>query len=380
MAGKKKIKVAVVVDALRNLGGAEAQLKSIIETYPNADIYTVGSDKEFIKEHFPKSKVINSFVHYMPFEKALRREYYLLHPLAYRLFSFKKYDVVITQTISFAKFVRTRKVKNLFICLTPPKFFWMHGSRGIKEMKRASYYFYKLFIGSFLERIWQRWDRNAARRADKVLSISEVVQKRVKKFYDIESDVLYPPINPDSLKYNDDIGTRENWYLYFGRVETYKGVDLAIKAAVKAGVPLKIAGKGPHIDAMQDLVKELNAKGKVKFLGFVDDETKKDLLYRCQALIFPVQDEDFGIVPVEANASGAPVIAYRSGGVTETISEKNPKSGVFFDEYSADSLAEVLTQFDPDMYKAVNCKKQADNFSDELFKYKLKNFVTDLIS
>jgi glycosyltransferase involved in cell wall biosynthesis len=156
-------------------------------------------------------------------------------------------------------------------------------------------------------------------------------------------------------------------------------VSLAIKACAKAGVPLKIAGTGDEIDAMQELVHKLNAKGLIKFLGYVSDEEKLDLLARTKALVFPVRHEDFGIVPVEANASGTPVIAFKEGGVLESISEENPKTGVFFDRYNVDSLYKVIKNFKSSDYDSDNCKKQANNFASEIFVYKLQNYVKDVL-
>ncbi len=376
----KKHNVAIVMDTLLKWGGAEETLKVLLELYPNATIYTSIADKELVNEHFPKNKVVTSIIERIPFNRKFMRELYLLHPIAFRLFNFKKYDAVISITSSFAKFIKTPKhVPHIMNCLTPPKFFWMHQSRTIESMQKFSYKFYRFFVGTFLEKIWQRWDRNAAKKADVAIAISQAVSDRMKTYYGIESEVVYPPVDTKSLKYNSDIDGREKWFLYLGRVETYKGVDLAIKACVKAHVPLKIAGTGQHVEQMRELVKDLNAKGIIKFLGFVEDDMKKDLLFRCKGLIFPVRDEDFGIVPVEANASGAPVIAYKSGGVLETISEKNPRSGVFFEKYKVSELAKVLVDFDKYDFDSANCRKQANQFDKEIFKYKFGNLVNDSV-
>jgi len=269
--------------------------------------------------------------------------------------------------------------------MSPPKFLWQKQGRSLKSEEQLEginsllYRFYDFFTNTFLEKIWQRWDKKAANRCDKIAAISEVVKKRVKKYYDYDADVIYPPVEVSKIKEARKVNRKENWFLYLGRVETYKGVDLAIKACHRAGVPLKIAGKGDHFDAMRDLVKRLNAKGLVKFLGFVTDEEKINLLSRTKALIFPVRDEDFGIVPVEANAAGTPVIAYREGGVTETISEDNPKSGIFFEKYTIKELAKILKNFKSENYDPDNCRKQANNFASEIFVYKLQNYVKDAL-
>lgn len=380
MKKETPLKVAIVSDGLTSHGGAESVIVQILKEYPNATIYTSIADNDFIKRFFPNNKVVKSFVQYLPFEKFLRKEYFLLYPWGYRLFPFLGYDVVISVSSGFAKFVKpwSRKTKHILYCLTPPKFFWMKDGRTIDDNPRASYRFYSFFMDTVLEKIWQYWDRKAARSADYVFAISEEVKKRIKQFYDLDVEVIHPPVSVSAIPFTKNMEERENWFLYLGRVERYKGINIAIAACAEAKVPLKVAGVGSQMEDMKDLVTELNAKGLVKFLGYPTDEEKFKLLAKCKALIFPVKDEDFGIVPVEANASGAPVVALRSGGTTETISESNPKTGVFFNEWNALSLAEVLKDFDSDIFDSYNCRKQAEQFSDELFRYKLSSFIKDV--
>ena len=274
-------------------------------------------------------------------------------------------------------------VLHIDLCLTPPKFFWEKDGRSIKSenqfkgINKALFKFYSFFMDTFLEKLWQKWDKQAAQKCDKIGANSKVVQKRIKKYYGLESDVIYPPVEVKMIQSYKKMNRKENWFLYMGRVETYKGVDLAIKACVMADVPLKIGGTGDHLEQMQELVKEMNAKGLIKFLGYISDDEKINLLSRSRALIFPVRNEDFGIIPVEANAAGTPVIAYREGGVLETISEDNPKTGIFFDKYDVETLAEIIKNFQDSSYDPDNCRKQADNFAAEIFMYKLRNYVKE---
>jgi glycosyltransferase involved in cell wall biosynthesis len=373
-------KIAIVVDSIDVLGGAENVLKQLLFEFPNAKVFTVRSNKKFLKQEFPNLKVKNSFIQYFPFEKFLRKELYLLYPWAYRSFSFLGYDIVISISASFAKYIKpwSSKTKHIGYILTPPRFFWLHDVRSTKDMQKLSYKFYSFFISTFLEKIWQYWDKKAARNIDVPISISKDVQKRVKTYYEMNSDVIYPPVHVTDMPFVKDIHKRENWFLYLGRVETYKGVELAIRACAMAKKPLKVAGTGSQLQALQELVKELNAKGIVKFLGFYTDEQKEILLSKCKALISPIQNEDFGIVPVEANAAGAPVIAYGKGGVLETISKNNPKTGMFFKDYTPESLAKVLESFNPEDFDPNNCRKQASLFAQEIFRYKMKNLVNEV--
>ena len=379
------IKIAVVSDPLFKHGGAEIHLKHILEAFPNSELFTAYYDKKFVEEFFPGVKIHHSFMQNLPGRDKFRQFFFLLQPLAYRSFRFKGFDIALSHSIAFAKFINPKGIKHVNICMSPPKFFWQKGGRTLKEVEQLSginrflFKFYSFFMDTFLERIWQNWDRNAARRCHKMAAISNVVKKRIKKYYDINADVIYPPVEVKRIKALKKVNRKENWFLYMGRVETYKGVDLAIKACVKAGVPLKIAGTGQDFENMKQLVRKLNAKGLVKFMGYVTDEQKFNLMARTKALIFPVKDEDFGIVPVEANASGTAVIAYKEGGVLETISQDNPKSGIFFEKYSVNELAKVLKKFDPLNYDPDNCRKQADNFASEILEYKIQNYVKDAL-
>jgi len=380
------IKVAVVTDPLYKRGGAEDHVRGILQAFPKAELFTAYYDPKFTADYYPHVKVHHSFMQYLPGVRGVMHYVYLLfHPWAYRSFNFKGFDVVVSISISFGKFAKPKNIPHVDICMSPPKFFWEKEGRTLKDKNKFSGFnkfmfgIYSFFMDTFLERKWQKWDKEAAESCTKIIATSNVVKARIKKYYDIDADVIYPPVDTKPLQASKAINRKENWFLYSGRVETYKGVKLAIQACVKAGVPLKVVGKGDDLDAMQTLVQKLNAKGLVKFLGYVSDEEKFDLMSRAKALIFPVRHEDFGIVPVEANASGTPVIAFREGGVLETISEENPRTGIFFDEYKVDALAKILKNFKSSDFLPDNCRKQANNFASEIFVYKLQNYVKDVL-
>ncbi|MGI6423127.1 MAG: glycosyltransferase [Candidatus Dojkabacteria bacterium] len=380
----RKYRVAVVADPLYKYGGAEKHLSDMLKAFPGSVLFTAFCDRDFVKRYFPDIEVRTSFMQYIPGKFKFRYFLNLFQPLAYRLFRFNDFDVILSLSIAFAKYANG-KIPHVNICMSPPKFLWEKEGRSLKDGKRLGginrvlYSIYSLFMNTFVEDIWRWLDRRAAQRIDKMIAISKVVQKRIKKYYKRESDVIYPPVEVKAIQEVTKINKKENWFLYLGRVETYKGVELAIRAAHSARVSLKVAGIGDDLERMKELVKELNAKGYVKFLGFVSEEEKLDLLSKAKALIFPVKGEDFGIVPVEANAAGTPVIAYRGGGVVESISDINPKSGEFFDKYTYQSLAKVLKNFDSRKYKADNCRKQSNNFAVEIFIYKLQRYVDDVV-
>lgn len=380
-----RIKVAISCEPLYKMGGAELHLKYIIEAFPNCEVFTAYYDKELVAKEYPGVKFHHSFMQYLPWKDKLRYIYLLFNPLAYKSFRFKGFDIIVSLSASFAKFVNQKGIKHIDLCMTPPKFLWQKEDRTYKSgeqlvgINKIFFKIYSFFMNTFLEDIWRKWDRNAARKCYKIAGISNVVKARLKKYYDYEADVIYPPVEVKKIVEYPKVNRKENWYLYFGRVETYKGVHLAIKACDRLDLPLKIAGAGQDLEAMKRLVDKLGAKGIVKFLGYVSEEDKYDLMSRARALILPIRGEDFGIVPVEANAFGTPVIAYRDGGVMETISEENPATGVFFEKYTVDSLVKVLKNFKPEKYTHDNCVKQAQNFASEIFVYRLQSYVKDTL-
>jgi glycosyltransferase involved in cell wall biosynthesis len=383
---KSKLKVAVVTDVLYKWGGAEKHLEYILKTFPNSEIFTPYYDKDFMQKHFPKKVVYQSFLRFLPFKWKLRYFYLLLHPLVYRSFDFSDYDVVFSHSIIFAKFAKAPKgKKHINSCMTPPKFLWQKDDRTLvkkdqlRGLNKLLFVFHSFFMETFLKERWRKLDRNAAQRVDGMIANSEVVSKRIKKFYDVDAEVIYPPIDVEELASEKLPNRKENWHLYLDRIEIDNGVELAIRACVDAGVPLKISGKGDDEERMHQLVKDLRAKGLVTFLGFVSEEEKLNLLKRCKALIFPARGDDFGIVPVEANALGTPVIAYRDGGVIETISEENPKTGIFFDKYNYKELSKILKNFDEKEFDSKTCISQAKQFDSSIFMYKLKTYVEDVV-
>ncbi len=372
----KKLKVAIIADEIQYWGGAQDDILAFTKVFPNSTIYTSIYEEDVIQKFFKNCRVKTTFIQKMPLEKKFREEYFLLYPLAFRLLNLKKYDLVISVSSAFSKFVRTPKnVKHFMYCLTPPRYLWLE-NRSARSSRKITYKIYSVFQ-PILHKFWRKKDRNAARKADMVATNSNEVAKRVKKFYGINPKVLYPPVEMNYLKYNPDYSKREDWFVYIGRVEKYKGVELMIRACIKAKKKLKIAGKGEYLDEAKNLVRELEGDEYIKFLGYVEDSVKADLLFNSKGLIFPVKDEDFGIVPIEANASGCPVLAYSGGGVLETVVDGS--TGKFFTDWTVDSLVEQLDMWDSYSFSPKDCKVQASKFSFEVFENKLVVLIDSLL-
>jgi glycosyltransferase involved in cell wall biosynthesis len=212
------------------------------------------------------------------------------------------------------------------------------------------------------------WDYSAAQRVDQFISNSRIIQDRVKKYYGKDSIVIHPFVESSADVHS--IPTRpdkNNYFLVLSRLVPWKKVDVAVEACSKLKVSLKVVGTGSDLNRLKKM-----AGRNVEFLGYVDEERKKELLKNCLAVINP-QYEDFGIVPLEAMSYGRPVIAYGKGGVTETVI--GGETGEFFYEQNAESLINCLKEFNPSKYLEKNCMRRASEFEKEVFQRKLRNFV-----
>jgi len=210
-------------------------------------------------------------------------------------------------------------------------------------------------------------DFNASKKVDKFIANSKVSQTRIKKYYGRESEIIYPFVDLDKFK---DIKTEDGgFFLILTRLVSWKKVDIAIDSCSQLNIKLKIIGDGPDLNRLKS-----KASKNIEFLGYIDDQEKIDLIRQCKALIV-TQKEDFGIVPLEAMACGKPVIAYRSGGLLETVQEGI--TGEFFDEQTIDSLSIVLKEFDSLKYTTQDCKNRSLSFRKELFIDKIKQALLD---
>ncbi|GAB4159915.1 MAG: glycosyltransferase family 4 protein [Candidatus Dojkabacteria bacterium] len=373
------LKIAVLIHPLRYWGGAQYHLRELLNLFPEADLWTAWYNKAFVKQYFGDKNIKTSFLQWLPFKERLHQELIVLHPLAYYSMNLKKYDLVIVVSDGFEKWIRVGKQSKLILnVLTPARFLWLE-TRTIKNSTKWTYKIYETLFKQPLHAFWKKFDYFFAQKADLIISISSAVAERVKQYWHRDSVVIFPPTPFHQVKFNPDLKSREDWYLYLGGVETYKGVELAIRACAKGGFKLKVVGGGQDLERMKILVNELGVQDKIEFTGRYQDEQKTEALYKCKALILPARDEDFGITYVEGIAAGAPVIAYKGGGALDILSE-NPRTGVFFDEYSEEGVLNAiksLSQYsiDPQLLKA----RAESLFSVEQFQTKMKSTINGLI-
>ncbi len=363
------LKVALVEDFSTTLGGTHRVLEAFHEIWTNAPIYTGVYFPERFDPPLEGRDFRESFVAKLPWGRKLQSQYLIFYQMAFERFDFSEYDLVISSTwAGYAKGVITPPdVKHFSYVHTPPRYLW-----GLPTSKHDSLpAIYRKIILPPLEHFWRIWDRQTAFRPDRLIANSKNIQKRIRKFYDRDSDVIYPPV--ESEDFSKAKTKSKDYFIYFGRLETYKRVDLAIKACAAAGEKLKIVGAGREKPVLEDLAQKLGAGDEIEFLGFQSDENLRKLVAEAKAFLFPCPTEDFGIVPVESMGAGTPVIAFNSGGVKETVIDG--KTGVLVDEVSAESYTEAVKNFDPEKYLVKDCKERASEFSKERFKQNFLNYI-----
>ena len=357
------MKIALVHDYLSQDGGAERVLKVFSEIWPEAPIFVLFYDREKLTQ-FNNSDVRESFLAKIPFIKDHYQWTLPFMPLATEYHNLKDFDIVLSSSSAFAKGVITDpETVHISYCHTPTRYLWTDTHEYIANLK------YNKLIKLALPRVIHKmriWDRTSADRVDKFIANSKVVQKRIKKYYGRNSEVIYPPINVDKFYVSDEIG---DYFISGGRMVSYKRFDLIVQVFNRLGWPIKIFGDGPELEKLKQ-----HSKLNIEFVGRISDDEKSRLLSRARAFIHP-QVEDSGITPLESIASGRPVIAYAKGGVLETI--QDGKTGTFFYEQTWEALVHTLLNFDDRMWSGKEIRASAEGFSERIFKEKIKSLVED---
>lgn len=357
------MKIALTHDHLFQIGGAEKVLFALHQIFPDSPVYTLIHNPE-TAGLFKDLNIKTSFLEKLPFSKNHFKWYLGLMPIAWEQFDFSPYDIVISSASAFAKGVLTApNTLHISYCHSPTRYLWSDAHRYVEELKQPK--LIKKILPFILNKL-RIWDHIAAQRVDKFIANSEFVAKRIKKYYQRESTVIYPPVNTREFRISPDI---QNYYVLVSRLRPYKRVDIAIKAFNQLHIPLKIIGSGEEEARLKKI-----AKGNIEFLGELPDAERNRQLASAKAFIHP-QEEDFGIAAVEAMAAGRPVIAYKSGGVLETVAER--VTGRFFEEQSWEALADAVLKFQAEIseYNPMAIKAHAEKFNQERFESEIKEFI-----
>ncbi|MDP4008535.1 MAG: glycosyltransferase [Candidatus Peregrinibacteria bacterium] len=362
------MKVAIVADFLLKLGGAERVVKCLLDMYPNADIFTLLYDEESIGKVFPKNKVTQSeFAKWPNFLKKRYKYFFPLLPGFVEKFDLSEYDLVISSSSAYAHGVITDlETKHIVYCHSPMRYAWDYAHKYLAEQNLNI--INRCIVRYFIKNI-REWDFLASRRPDFYIANSEHVAKRIQKYYRRESTVIYPPVDISRFKIQK---YHEDFFLIVSTLTPYKKIDHAVRLFNKVNKKLVIIGDGPARGALESI-----AGKNVDFLGFRSDKEVNEYMQNCQALIFP-GEEDFGITPIEAMACGKPVLAYRKGGLLESVVEG--ETGEFFDEHSLQSMEDGLGRLllNYKFYDQKKIRKQAEKFSDKKFKDHMSEFIEKL--
>lgn len=355
------MKIAIVTDWLTNYGGAESVISAFHDLYPEAPIYTTMYRPGKMRELGKLKNVRTTYLDRIPFVK---HQWLLgLMPTAVEMMDLDEYDVVLSSCHSVSKGIITKpETLHISYCHTPMRYAWESWDFESRLKK------FPAFLHPAIRRQMKKircWDTAAAQRVDQYIANSSYIQSKIKEHYHRDSNVIYPPVHAEKFKVIKN--PKANFFFSVGRLIPYKKFDLLVAAFNELGLPLKIAGEGPELSKIKAM-----ANSNVEILGRVSDKELVDLYSNCRAFLFP-QMEDAGIVPLEAMASGRPVIAYNKGGSLDTMIEG--KTGVFFKKQSVDSLKEAVQTFEKREFDPMFLRKHAEQYDVEIFKKKVHHTI-----
>jgi glycosyltransferase involved in cell wall biosynthesis len=367
------MKVALVYDRVNKWGGAERVLLALHELFPDAPLYTAF----YNKSHSGWANIFSvrpSFLQHFSFGGQFHELFAWATPFAFETFNFRDYDVVISVTSAEAKNIITPpETLHICYCLTPTRYLWSGFDQYLEHPGLGFFNALAPFVLNKSVSCLRNWDLIASARPDKYLAISDTVKKRIEKYYHRQVDqVIYPPFDVDkfkSVKSNAPIKSG-NFYLTVSRLVGYKRVDLIVDAFTQLGWPLVVIGSGWQLGDLRKRAGE-----NIKFIG--SNLTDDDLVHyynACRAFVY-AGEEDFGLVAVEAQAAGKPVICFKNGGMAEIVI--SGKTGLLFNQQNCGELIRVLKNSQQIKFDADECRKNAKRFSLALFNQSFYNFVVE---
>lgn len=359
------MKTAIVHDWFDKIAGSEKVVKSIYELFPSK-IYTLLKNEKNIKNSFFNNLDIEtSFIQKLFFSKKHFRKYLPFFPLAIEQFDLSDYNVILSSSHSVAKSVLTTSEQlHICYCHSPMRYVWDMYFDYLKMNNLNNNI--KGKITKVLIHYLRSFDVTSSNRVDHFIANSKYVAKRIKKVYGRESKVIYPPVDTNFF---NPCFKKDNYYLTASRLVPYKKIDVIVEAFSKMpDKKLLVIGSGPDLNKIKS-----KATKNIEILGFQQDDILKKYLQEAKAFIFAAK-EDFGILPVEAQASATPVIAFSKGGAKETIIEN--KTGLFFDEQTPSSIIDAVNDFEKKDFDLLEVVKNASRFSEDRFKKEYKDFIT----
>ncbi len=352
--------VALVHDWLITFGGSERVLLALHRLFPEAPVFVALHDPHGLPESFHHMHVQTSWLQRVPGTADHHRLMLPLMPFAWHTIDLRGYKVVLSSSHACAKGVRVDpEAVHICYCHTPMRYVWELAPLYLGTLPPV------VRPAAWAVQSWLRWwDRATVHRVTYFIANSRFVADRIWRHYRREATVIYPPVDVD---YFTPGGRGDEFFLVVSRLVPYKRVDLAVAAFNQLGLPLVVVGDGPEGPRLRAL-----ARSNVTFVGEVSDETLREYYRRCRALVFP-GEEDFGLVPVEAQACGRPVIAYGAGGARESVVAG--ETGMFFQEQTAPSLVAAVQVFESATFHTSTIRRQAERFSSQRFRRQMGRFV-----
>ena len=365
-----KPKIAIVADWLTNMGGAENVILALAEAFPGSPIYTSTYAPEKMPA-FKKYDVRTTYLQNLPKPlRKLHKFFPMLRVAAFRQLDLSEFDIIISGSSAEAKQVRKTRAGQIHICYchTPIRYYWSHYDEYKKDPGFGKLNWIVRLAMPLMVPGLKRADYEAAQHIDLFIANSYEVQKRITRYYGQPSTVVHPPVDTDRF---EPARERGDHYVALGRQVPYKRIDLAVQAATKANIPLKVFGNGSEHERLRQLAGP-NVEFFTDRFGDASDKAVENALNTAKGFIFPTE-EDFGIVQVEALAAGTPVIAYGKGGALDII--QDGESGVLFDEQTVDSVTDALKRAEKIDFKPGVLRRKAKRFDKGLFITKIRTVV-----
>ena len=364
------MKVAIVCDWLTNVGGAEKVLLAVHKLYPDAPIYTSKYNPKGI-DWFKDADVRTGWLQIFP--SCLRRFLGVFRQRWFSHLKLSEYDLVISVTGAEAKAVKAPNGIHISYCHVPTQYYWQMYDEYVENpgfgiLNPLVRFFFKLLVKPLRKK-----DFRAAQDVDYFVTISDYAKDLIKKYYKRDAVVVHPPVEVDDFKVKE-FGEAHDYYIVTSRQVTWKKLDLAVKACLKANRKLLVIGEGPE---HKNLMKMAGDSPLIKFLPLMDKKELKKYLSHAKGYLFPSM-EPFGIAPVEALATGCPVIAFKEGGAKDYVFDK--KNGLLFDKQTVSSLADAINEFEKMKFDRKEVSKTADGFSGKRFDKELTDYARECLN
>lgn len=355
------MKLAITHEWLVHPGGSEKVVETFHEIFPDSPVYTLVYNEKSMPPQFRSMDIRTTFLQKFEAARKNYQPFLPFMPTAFKNLDLKSYDVVLSSSHACAKMLSlSPSALHICYCYTPMRYVWDFYEIYRNRLKQP-----QRFLYSFAARYLRSEDVSSSKRVNHFIAISHYIAQRIKRTYNRESDVIYPPVETDY--FTPDATNTKDYFLIVSRLVPYKKMHIAVEAFNELKLPLRVIGDGQDLPYLKSI-----AKSNITFSGHVSDDEVRKAYQECTALIFP-QEEDFGITAVEAQSCGKPVIAYGAGGAIETVVDG--KTGVFFTPQTKEALSSAVKKFQTVTFPPEEIRRHALNFSNERFKRETENYI-----